>query len=206
MHILFDFDGTLAQSQAVVTEELGLLFDRKGKTRPRQITMEYLYQMPLRQRLSTFYFLWKNKEELTQALALRTADIPATPGIREVLETLQSQGHRLSIVSSNRAENIQAFWSKENYNPFVEILGVRGIRSKTGTLARYMRNYFLSPKEMLYITDDYRDIFACQKLGIPVFAVSWGFSQASLLHSAAPSRLLHSPEQILEALTQMETP
>lgn len=203
MHILFDFDGTLVQSQNAVCEELGLLFDRYKRPRPAEISVAYLYQMPMTQRMRTLYFLWRHKNELTERLTRRSHEIPLTPGMAPVLQALHGK-HPLSIVSSNNLETIHKVLSHHSLPAFVEIQSVKGIRSKASTLSNYMRSYFLDAKDMLYITDDYRDLFSCHKLHIPVIAVSWGFSSAELLASARPTALVHTPQELLFEIEKLQ--
>lgn len=45
--------------------------------------------------------------------------------------------------------------------------------------------------------DELRDILACQKNGVRVVWVGWGYDGEELVRVAAPDFTVHSPEEIL---------
>lgn len=203
MHIVFDFDGTLADSQGEIQAQVQALFEKYGYPVDFEISVESLYQLRWDKKAKLLFFLLRKKDELTRNLRQSIARISFFPGIPDCLEQLRSLGHHISVITSNSAQNVRDFLSLQDNEKFLEIIGVKGIQSKKQSLHNYRKNYFLTNQEMAYITDDFRDVIACKELGIRVIAVSWGLTTRERLASAQPDALIDHANEIYPTLKKL---
>jgi phosphoglycolate phosphatase len=66
-----------------------------------------------------------------------------------------------------------------------------------------MKKYRVTAEEILYVGDEHRDIEACQKTGVKMAAVTWGFDPLSLLQRGGPDYIADRPEDIITAVKSM---
>src|SRR5882757_51124 len=110
-NIIFDFDGTIADSLMVV---LGIIHELTGHDMPQTAEeVERLRSMTLLQaareanvRVGKVPFMVARGRRLMRT---RMEDITAFKGIPEAITELHAQGHGLYIMSSNSVQNIEQF-------------------------------------------------------------------------------------------------
>ena len=59
-----------------------------------------------------------------------------------------------------------------------------------------MKKYNIKPNEILYVRDEVRDIVACQRIGVDIVAVTYGFNSKELLKKYEPTYLVDSLDDI----------
>lgn len=199
--IIFDFDGTIADSFTIV-EHFGLQLAEKYGLR---IDSAEARRIGLRKTLEKASFpAWKVPRvllELKKAIAKGIRDeVELFSGMKQVLERLQTKYH-LGIVSSNSRENIEAFLDKNQIRHlFTFIHSDSSLFGKHVVLKRLCKKREISLAEMMYVGDEDRDIQAARRLKIPVIAVSWGYNVRELLENESPDYLVDTPDQILGEL------
>ena len=206
--IIFDFDGTLADTlDAVVkiTNRLALEFGYKP-TAPEELakirslsSREIIKQSGI----SIFkipFLLNKLKAALRNEIQyLNTID-----GIKEALITLKNQGNKLGILTSNSAENVSIFLAKhEMQDLFDFVYSENKLFSKHRVISKFMQRNSLTPEEVIYVGDETRDIEASKKVAIKVIAVSWGFNSGEALAKSKPDFLIHQPSELIEVMGRL---
>lgn len=200
--LIFDFDGTIADTHHFVVEisnRLALDFGYKTleweeveflKDKTVHEALRYM-EVPI---LKFPVILAKARKEFYKGLSR----LKPFAGMREVLHRLKSQGIRMGIVSSNSVENIEGFLENHDLNVFDFIHHSSRIWGKNISLKKLISDKGLQGKRVVYIGDEIRDIIAAHKAGITSVAVTWGYNSAKALKSDKPDFLVDEPEGLLD--------
>ncbi|HEY5442247.1 MAG TPA: HAD-IA family hydrolase [Candidatus Saccharimonadales bacterium] len=201
--IIFDFDGTIADSFETV---VGIFHELTGRHDPLpQDEIERLRGLSLLHAAEELHVhLWKmpfllmrGRRRMTQSMSV----IQPYPEVPAVIRKLYDEGHQLFIVSSNSTKNIQQFL-RQHYmgREFVSVYGGVGLLGKARMLKRVLRRNKLDPKTVWYVGDEVRDITGAREAGLRVAAVTWGYNNAKILSEHQPTRLIKSPDELLKLL------
>lgn len=200
--VLFDFDGTLADTLPLLVSCLRGL-DKHG--RYAHITYEDVRShslLYLAYRLitdiGTFSF-WRVRRNVQRCMLKHSDEVSLFPGMAELLPRLQKHGLRVGIVTSNRKAFVQRVLSAHGLS--VEAIHAAGsLFGKHRKLARALRAMKVDASEALYVGDEVRDIHAARKVGLPVMSVTWGFNNLEALRAEEPDWLIEEPQDIYRAL------
>lgn len=206
-YIIFDFDGTLANSAEVYIDAWNT-YSEKYQYLP--LTMEDLEQvrhLDHYNKAKKFHFPMHKLSIILPKIYRYFRDhaheVQLFDGIKETLENLSIKGYTIFILSSNKKENIESVLEQANVHAVSEILSARKMFGKDVVLKKLMKRHHLSPNEILYVGDELRDIQACNKLGIPFMWVSWGLDSFQLIENEHPKYVVHTPKEIVEKLNEM---
>jgi phosphoglycolate phosphatase len=204
--IIFDFDGTIADSFEYVAAFLerhvrrGRVLTGQEKQALRGMTMP---QMAIhlgtpKWRLPILFIIGR------YAMGRAIYDVPMFPGMGKVIEQLHAEGHVLMIVSSNNTRNIRKFLKQHHlYMYFTDLYGGAGFFGKRRAIHKILRRNNLERQDSLYIGDESRDVQASKDAGIRCIAASWGFDQADILASHDPTAVAGSPQDIVRILEEI---
>ncbi len=199
-YLVFDFDGTIADTLPVV-EELGreILKKYTAETIDTELARKIGLKRVIMKVKIPKWAVPKAFLELKQKLNQRIGtDVRLFPGMHEVLKELAS-GYTLGIVSSNSGENVKLFLANNKITELFRFIHCdSSIFGKHIVLKHLCKEYKMDPADMVYIGDEDRDIQAAKKLKIPVIAVAWGYNAPELLTKEQPDYLIDSPDQILD--------
>jgi phosphoglycolate phosphatase len=195
LNLIFDFDGTLADS-------FDVLYDYLRQTQPEfKLTKEELRLTTIPQLLSLFkvraielpQIIYKIQKEMR----LKLQEVAPFPFVKDMLVRLVEDKRTLSIVSSNSMNNIEYFLSKHQLRPFFQSIHCEiDIFGKARKLEKLIRQRKMDRTQTYYVGDESRDIEAARKVKIKSIAVNWGFSHEDLLRGAHPDYLVRSPEEL----------
>jgi phosphoglycolate phosphatase len=202
-HVIFDFDGTLADSWAAAVAIFARLAPRfrltpladpeAARTTP---TRQLLKQMgvsfwTLPRLVRAFY-----EEAAGEADGLRLFDgLPAT------LAELAGRGHTLGVLSSNREDIIRRCLSANGVEDhFAFVVGYPKLFGKAKALRRILKAERADRGGVLYVGDEVRDMEAAAKARVAAAAVTWGFHAESLLAAARPTYLVRTPAELAGVL------
>lgn len=202
--IIFDFDGTIADSFDYVAAFLA------GETRMSPLSNDQkqelrgLSMVAMARHLGHRWWrlpglLFKGRREMARAMK----QIHPFGGMAATIQKLHAEGHELFIVSSNSVHNVRAFLRQHQLHTyFLEIYGGVGMFSKAPTLRRLLREHQLERKDTFYVGDELRDIKAAQSIKLPVIAVTWGFARSSDLEAQRPAALADTPADLIRILEE----
>lgn len=198
--IIFDFDGTLANSLPVVIEIAESLL--KQKISKDQIAK--FQNMTAKQILKEANVpLYKVPGLLVKARPLlqkRMNEVKLFKGLDEQIRLL-AENYDLYVVSSNSALIISEFLDTNNLDRyFKRIYGNVGIFSKAQAIKRVMKHERVNVKQAIYIGDEVRDIEASKKIKLPIISVTWGYNGESILKSYKPNYLAREPSDIVRIM------
>jgi phosphoglycolate phosphatase-like HAD superfamily hydrolase len=208
--LLFDFDGTLADTRTIAH---GILNDMSLEFGFRKLPLDQLEEA---RRMSTRDFIrhlgisrWRVPSIARRGLQLlheRIHLVEPISGMPETLTFLQERGVRMAILTSNSQANVEAFLIRHNLLYFEFVRSSSKLFGKGREIKRILRKEKLSPGEILYIGDETRDIEAAKVTGLPMAAVTWGYNSVEALHALNPEHLIHSPSDLLNLHLQLTRP
>ncbi len=199
-HVVWDFDGTLADTRADAVRAFNALAPRFGfrpVTDPvaarAMTTREFLRHHGL-----SLWRLPRVVRAFQDAVADGAEAVRLFPGIPGVLAELRSRGVRLGILSSNREGTIRrALRANGCEDHFAFVVGYPKLFGKAKALRRILRADRLDRAGVLYVGDEVRDVDAATKAGVAVAAVTWGFQAADVLRAAGPAFVLDDPRELV---------
>ena len=199
--ILFDFDGTLANTRTIGHT---ILNDMAREFNFRELPEAQLEEA---RGMNTREFIrhlginkWKVPSIARRGLQLlheRIHQVEPISGIPETLATLHARGERMAILTSNSEDNVEIFLSRHHL-PYFEFVSCSSkLFGKGREIRRILRKVKLAPSEVLYIGDETRDIEAAKETGLRMAAVTWGYNSKEALHALEPDHLISTPCELL---------
>ncbi len=195
MNIIFDFDGTIADTMPFAVEIIrdwnimdGITFEQVRK----QGIKETFKQLDI-PKTRLMLLLAKGRKKMSEQIE----DIKTFKRIPEVLDQLK-QEHKLGVLTSNSVENVNKFLEINGITVFDFVDAELDLFGKANKLKRILKRYKLDPTETIYVGDETRDIEAAKKVGIKSVAVSWGYEATQILEKSEPDIIVHSPQELLK--------
>jgi len=205
--LIFDFDGTIADTLAAIVRITNRLAPSYGFTPTTPERLAYYRTLTPQQLLaqseiplfSIPFLIRRVRRELRREIP----QLEPVPGLLDVLPDL-AQAHSLIIVSSNSAANIRQFLALNGLTVFFDDVHANvGLLGKARRLRRILGRQQIPVEEALYIGDETRDVAAAHEIGLSVAAVSWGFSSMEALAAQQPTFLAPEPSQLIEIARQL---
>ena len=200
--VIFDFDGTIADTLSPVVEiinehahEFGIDgIDKFEVQKFRNLSITYL----VKEFKFNVIHLQKLVSMIKRQLPKKLEKIKIFEGMSEVFTQLKDNKVQLGIVTVNNVKTVTDLLTDEQEKQFDFIFSTRSLFGKHKELNRIAKNYDLAKEYTLYIGDEVRDIEAARKSGFKIAVVTWGYNSAELLEKHAADYLLHRPAQILD--------
>ncbi|CAN5350770.1 HAD family hydrolase [soil metagenome] len=195
--IIFDFDGTIADSFPValnifhVLTRTSMVSDSDMK-RLRGMTLIQIakeFRIPL---YSVPFLLFRGRAMMRK----RMQEVELIRGIEQTIRDL-SKTHKLFILSSNSSSNVRALLDRyELAGNFIAIYGSVRLLGKAKKLAKIIRRFKLEQSTTWYVGDEVRDVDAAKQAGINVAAVSWGYNNTEMLMRHQPTVLVGTVDEL----------
>lgn len=202
--VIFDFDGTLADSFPWFLSVVDTVADKYKFKRVAHHEIEALRTASARQIVKQLGVPWWKIPLIGRTVRRLAADnahqITLFEGIDGVLQRLSQAGVMLAVVTANSEANVRRVLGPENaarisyYECSVPLFG------KQARFRRIVKQMGIAPHEALCVGDELRDLEAARKAHIPFGAVAWGFTQLDALQAQAPDEVFVSVEQIGEQI------
>jgi phosphoglycolate phosphatase-like HAD superfamily hydrolase len=206
--IVFDFDGTLADTPRTFITIVNRLADEFGYNPLSDEQALQLQGLSSREivrqsQVSVFklpFLLRKVKREFTKEMAA----VAPIPGIEKALQDLKDRGYLLGILTSNLKENVTEFLENHQLQNLFEFIysGVT-LFGKHKPIQRLLRLYDLPAEAFVYVGDETRDIEAARKSRVRSIAVTWGFNSLAILSQHHPDAVVSHPQALVEAIAQL---
>ncbi len=205
--LLFDFDGTIADSLPPVLKIVNKFGPAYGIGPISQADLKILKGMTPKEVMTHFkipllkipFFLNKIRSELLK----QAPDIEIFTGMKSALTRLKKMGFELIIVTSSPKENVVKFLDAHELHIFEDVYSNKNVFAKSASLQSILDKRNLPPFEALYIGDEVRDIRACKEVGIPIVCVTWGFNNAEILMKNKPDEIVNTPEELVNVIEKL---
>ncbi len=198
--VIFDFDGTLADSVHIFIDAINKFADNFNykKIKPEELKMlqsKRPRQILRHLRISLLklpFVLKRIRKEMNKAV------IHAKPSvdIKDTLTTLKKNGCEIGILTSNTEQNVKEFLINNNLDVFDFLYSGNSVFGKGRVLRKIIQKNNLAKNQIFYVGDEIRDIDAAKKTQIKMIAVSWGFNTIEALKKENPDYTAETPQQI----------
>jgi phosphoglycolate phosphatase len=206
-NIIFDFDGTIADTANLVIEMINSVRVKEGKPVVEEDEIERLRQFTVRKRIKElgvkFYQIPGYLRLGQKMMNEKITHCDLQPHAKEVIEEL-SKKYNLWILSTNSVENIEKFLKdKIDLQYFQAIYSKRSLFGKHRKIISVMKENNLIPEETVYVGDESRDINAAHKAGIKIISVSNGFESDIILNEFNPDALIPNFSEMQSAIQSL---
>lgn len=205
--IIFDFDGTIIDTNALIEEGLnhfslryrGNVLSRKeitaltGKTLEDQ--MHYIHPLHAFSMLEQFKIWYTHHHnEKTRAF----------PGIINLIKNLKSQGYRLAIVSNNSIvslnQGLKHLMLTDYFDMIITRDDVHEVKPSPEGLEKTLVFLETAPSEAIYIGDTHNDMLAAKRANIASVMVGWSQLDVREILLSEPDYVIASPLQLMTIL------
>lgn len=202
--IFFDLDGTLTDSGEGIINCATLALEHFGLPVPSRQEMRVFVGPPLDQTFIKFGVPADKADEAIKVYRSRYTTIGLFenfpyPGIREMLEVLKAQGHRLFVATSKPEEmsvKILQHFQLDTY--FERICGATldGSRSHKADVIAYLLEQAEGVTEAVMVGDTAFDVIGAKEHGIPTIGVAWGYGLVEDMKKAGAAAIAQTPEEL----------
>lgn len=186
--ILFDLDGTIADSAPGITSSLGYMFEKLGRPVPSEEELRAWVGPPI---LDSFRDLaGMDQVESAQALAIYRqhylanggSDVPIYPGIAALLRSIHRAGIPLALATSKPEFAASLILDHGNITQYFRVISgssIDEIRSaKSDIVAEALTRFRMIKADVsnpVMVGDRFYDVDGAQDNGIPAIFVEWGY-------------------------------
>lgn len=199
--VIFDFDGTIADSLRAVVEVLeglpGVEHDHKKLQRLRGLSVPELMRALDVPPWRALMFMMRARQMLKHHMH----GIAVHVGMADAIATLHQHGVPLYVLSTNSTENVQKYlqWHRLSQY-FTTVSGGASMWGKAPRLLKLIEQGNVDVANSWYVGDETRDVSAARAVGLKSVSVTWGYNTRPALERKAPDALADTAEQLLEAL------
>ena len=201
--IIFDFDGTLADTISLGITLLNSYSDKFGYKKldlEKSKGLSALQLMYVAQ-ISFWklpYLAWFFKKKLAES----GSQIKMISGVDKMLSELNNSGFKMGILTSNSLQTVQAFLKKYKIESYFSIKTDVPVFKKPRALCKAKHQL---KSDFIYVGDELRDVEACRKSEIPIISVSWGLNSFDILEQNNPQMVARNSEQAVSLIKSAET-
>jgi len=199
--VIFDFDGTLADSTAWAMRAVRPLAERFKFKAVTEDEIAMLRGRSSREIISYLGLpLWKVPLVAAHGKKMMAAEAHAIPlfaGTGDLLRGLSAAGLRLAIVSSNSEATIRSILGAELAG-LVDHYGCgAAIFGKAAKFKAVVKAARVPKDRVLCIGDETRDIEAAREAGLACGAVEWGYATRRALADHGPTMMFSAMDEII---------
>lgn len=208
--IFFDLDGTLTDSGEGIINCATLALEHFGLPVPSREEMRVFVGPPLDQTFIKFGIPADKTDEAIKVFRSRYTTVGKFenfpyPGIRETLQKLKQQGHRLFVATSKPeilANEVLHHFELDGF--FEQIAGATldGSRSHKADVITYLLGMTGDVGQTLMVGDTAFDVIGAAAHGISTIGVSWGYGTVEDMEKAGAVAIAHSMEELVELINQ----
>lgn len=199
--VIFDFDGTLADSTAWAIRAVRPLAER---FKFKAVTEDEIAMLRGRSSREIIDYLglplWKVPLVAAHGKKMMAAEAHAIPlfaGTSDLLRGLSAAGLRLAIVSSNSEATIRSILGAELAG-LVDHYGCgAAIFGKASKFKAVVKAARIPKDRVLCIGDETRDIEAAREAGLACGAVEWGYATRRALADHSPTMMFAAMDEII---------
>ncbi|MFB9242694.1 HAD hydrolase-like protein [Massilia antarctica] len=198
--VIFDFDGTLADSFPFFQSVYNGLADKHGLKRIEGDQVALMRSMGTRDIMRHIGMpAWKMPVVAKSFIGLMSenaASIALFGGIADALLALADAGVALAVVSSNSEQNVHRVLGPGLSSLFSHFECGMSVFGKASRIRKVVRQSQVGAGEALYVGDQGTDAEASAKAGVAFGAVAWGYAPAETLRA-------HGPVEEFESVSAM---
>lgn len=197
--IIFDFDGTVVNSQKAiftVIKELGKKYEYEvpddltpyKEKSAKEIIKEF--NIPVLK-------IPRYVKEARKLLLEHTNQFKLVPSMKFMMQKLMKK-YQVGILTSNSKDLVEKVFEKNDLRVNFIHAGTN-LFGKDKALKSILRKLKVKKDEVLYVGDELRDIEACKKVGILCISVTWGLNTKELLKQHN-EKVIEKPKELYQYL------
>jgi phosphoglycolate phosphatase len=202
--MIFDFDGTIADTLFVYFDLLNILADRFNFARfdinnigyYRGLSSHQIFSMIDISKFKIPFVVLEARKLLKKEIN----KIKPVQGMKEVVEEMKRLNIQTGIITSNSVKNVNAFLKQCNFPDFDFVFSSLRIWQKSAVLKKVIAHHKLDPSKVYYIGDETRDIEAAKIAGVKSIAVTWGYNTKTILVNSNPDFLCESTDALKQTV------
>lgn len=208
--VVFDFDGTIADTKPAICRFVRATAAAFGMPEPTEAQLAAMIGPPLVDGFQDSFGVSRGRaEEMTatyraiMAREVTPADYPPFEGMPELLAALRGQGRRLAVASS-RAEvslvpMVEAIGLRESFDAVVG--GIDGVRhTKAASIAAALGELDARAGQAVMVGDRHHDVEGAHELGVPSIGVYTGTAEPGELEGAGADAVAHGVSELARLL------
>lgn len=209
--VLFDWDGTLVDSRAALlaawraatSSVLGRLFPATAEEEQLVWSMTGQDVLPIltddRAAVRTMQEVFQHEYSMGGGSHLTTFR-----GVPELLDTLRATGIRIGVVTAKARIRYDADIAHLGLTHRIDLAvcadDVTHPKPHPQGISQTLRALALSPSQAVFVGDTPLDIEAATAATVDSIGVSWGFAEATRLHTAGATTIVHNTTELLEEI------
>ena len=208
--VLFDLDGTLTDSGEGIMNCARLALSHYGIEVADESSLRVFVGPPLTE---TFLKFGVPAEEVDHAIEIyRSRYIPIGkyenkpyPGIRELLEKLKAEGHRLYVATSKpetTSVDILEHFDLAKYFDIIAGASFDHARHSKALVIAYLLEQTGKDLDAVMVGDTAFDVIGAKSHGIPTVGVSWGYGKVSDMEEAGAIGIAHTMDELYDLITK----
>ena len=202
--ILFDLDGTLTDSGEGIINCAIVALEHFHLPIPSQEELRVFVGPPLQESFLRFGVPADRVDEAIQVYRSRYIpvgkfeNIPY-PGIRELLEALKAEGHKLYVATSKpETMSVEILEHFDLAKYFDQICGASmdASRSSKEAVIAYLLEQNGRADNMVMVGDTKYDVIGAKKHGISTIGVAWGYGEVADMRAAGAAAIAQTTEEL----------
>ncbi|MBR4290276.1 MAG: HAD-IA family hydrolase [Oscillospiraceae bacterium] len=206
--ILFDLDGTLTDSGEGIMKSAVYALSHYGIPEPPAEVLRTIVGPPLD---ASFIRLGVPADKAAEAIQIyRSRYIPTGrfenspyPGIRELLEQLLQDGHKLFVATSKPewiAKEVLEHFDLAKYFTMICGASTDFSRNSKEAVIAYLLEECGAQEHAIMVGDTKFDVIGAKVHGIPCIGVAWGYGLVEEMENAGAAAIAYTMEQLYEML------
>ena len=200
--IIFDFDGTIADTISAGLEIINAHADKYGYKRLDGDINTHFSALQLVKLAEVK--LWKLPYliyQLKKKLAEKSDELKVLSESPVLIKKLNEAGYELGILTSNSYKTVTAFLKKYELDSYFSFL--RTDVSLFGKKKALAKSKKILNKKIIYIGDELRDIEACRKNEIPIVSIPWGLNSFESLEEHNPGLVAKTADEAFALIQKL---
>lgn len=209
-NIIFDFDGTLADSKLCSVLATQHAFYQLGLQKPDEKVIEYYMGVPIEvsfKEIAEFELQDAMFEELLTSFRraykeLENDTLSTFPNIPEVLQSLVQHEKQLFVVSSKKSDvllrNLQTLNIDKYFKDIIGSDKVSNYKPHPEGILKIVELYTLKREETIMIGDTIFDLQMAKDAGVHSCGVTWGSHRKEKLLEEKPTFLVDVVQQLVK--------
>ena len=208
--VFFDLDGTLTDSGEGIMNCATLALEYFGLPVPSREALRVFVGPPLDETFIKFGVPADKTDEAIRVYRSRYIPIGKFenhpyPGIEQVLQTLNAQGHRLFVATSKpEGMSVEILEKFGLAHYFERICGATmdGSRSHKADVIAYLLQQVGDVGRTVMVGDTAFDVIGAAAHGIPTIGVSWGYGKVADMENAGAIAIANTMEELTELINR----
>ena len=202
--IIFDFDGTLADTVPTIRETYKEIAKKRGLPQIDETTFLRLRKGSVKDVIKFVGIRpWQLPGAINQGrkiFAEKADQIHLFSGVDQLIEKLHKNDVQLYILSSNSESTITKILRRYNLDDKITVLKTSPIFGKSTSIKKLIKTGGYKNTDVFMVGDEVRDIEAGQKVGAKTVAVTWGLQDPTSLKAQKPDHLAKKIQDLSKIL------